>query len=235
MRLLLALLLISAFALPAPSQEPPAATARYPEIMKLIQQKKFQEALEIVRPMRKENPENPEVHLFETAILEGMGDFRNCEKLANEFIQKHPESVNLDQAYFLLGSAQVKGGTREKGFEALRKASEITDDPSLQSQIERMIASILQSSDRIGIQLGGAPPITPEQKEKLCRVSIRILKRALRDYFEQRQDYPENLDRLLEGDPPILITLPANPFALDGRFEYRKTESGFELTEPIGK
>jgi len=216
------------------AQENKPPVDRYPEIMSLIQEKKFPAAMGIVEPLRKEHPENAEIHLFETALLEGMGEFARCEDLAEEYIHKHPDSVNLDQAYYLLGSARVKGGTREAGFESLRKAGEITDDPSLKSQIERMIASILQSTDGIGIQLGGEPPITDREKSRLRDVSLRILRRALRDYRETHSDYPIQLDQLLEGEPPVLLRLPLNPLAPDGRFEYRNTDSGFEIPETAG-
>jgi tetratricopeptide (TPR) repeat protein len=208
---------------------------RFPEIMQLIQQKRFPAARKIVEQLRSEFPDNAELHLFETAICEGSGHFARCEDLAQEYIEKYPESVNLDQAYYLLGTAQIKGGSREEGFQSLRSAGEITDDPTLQSQIARTLNSILQSSDRVGIHLGGQPPITEEEKAKLCKISLRILRRALEDFNDTHDAYPESLDQLLDGDPPILLALPMNPFSLEGRFEYTRTESGFDLTEPVGE
>ena len=217
------------------AEETPSPTQYYPEIADLIEQKKFAEALEVVEPLRKKFPETPEILLFQSAVLEGMGKYSECEDLALEFIEKKPDSINLDQAYFLLGSAQVKAGSRKAGLKALRTATQLTDDPSLSLQVERLIGSVLRSSEHIGIQLGGKPPISREDKEKLANVSIRILRRALRDYYENHQEYPNTLEDLLEGDPPTLLNLPVNPFSLTGRFDYERTESGFTLSEPSGK
>lgn len=218
------------------SPESPPPVDRYPEIMQAIQAKNFDRALETLGPLREKFPENPELLLFEVAALEGAKDSVRCASLAEEFIRKHPDSINLDQAYYLLGSARIAAGSPEEGGDALRKAREITDDPSLIDRIDGMLFKKTEPTQRpLGISLGGKPPASIEERKKYAEVSMRILRRAIRDFLGENGAPPERLEDLLEGDTPVLNRLPLNPLSADGRFAYRKTAEGYELSETAGK
>lgn len=209
---------------------------RYPEIMQAIQAKEFDKALATLGPLRAEFPENAEILLFEIAALEGAKESVRCASLAEDFIRKHPDSINLDQAYYLLGSARIAAGSPEEGGVALRKAREVTDDPSLIDRIDGMLGGKPEPTQRpMGISLGGKPPASPEERKMYAEVSLRILRRAIEDFQSASGAPPGRIEDLLEGDPPVLSRLPLNPLSADGRFAYRRTADGYELSESAGK
>jgi len=65
-----------------------------------------------------------------------------AESIANAFITRHPDSPNIDQAYYLRGIARFTRGDRAGAFGDLRVAANRTTRPDLKSKAYRALGDI---------------------------------------------------------------------------------------------
>lgn len=160
--------------------------------------------------LRETYPESPELLLFQTAANKELGRNEETRKLAEEFLDSFPDSVNKDQALLLLGTALILSGTRVEAASVLMEASRVTDDPTLLKKIAQTLPPE-KNPIRIGLSLGGKPPESPEEMEKAVRLEERIVEIAVEEYTALYGRPPDLMEDLLQGDPPILKALPEDP------------------------
>ena len=182
------------------------------EILGYVERQDWKKVAEMTEPLRKENPDSPELLLFDAAAAHGLGRHSICEEHSRAFLNRFPDSLNRDQALFLLGSSLFQMNRRKESASVLSDASTTTADPRLQARIG-FLEKLLQAPQkaRIGIQLGGKPPEGEAEIERARQVGLRVLEMAVEDFRTVHGQYPENLERLLEGSPPILKALPEDP------------------------
>lgn len=167
-------------------------------------------------------PESPELLLFQTTANKELGRNEQTRKLAEEFLVRFPDSINKDQALFLLGSALLLSGTRVEAASMLLEASRVTEDATLKQQIRRMLPPE-KNPIRIGLSLGGRPPETPEEVEKAARLEERIIEIAVEEFTQLHGHPPDLMEELLQGDPPILRALPEDPRRPGSSLPFKRT------------
>jgi tetratricopeptide (TPR) repeat protein len=215
---------------PAPPHPSPAPELKddLKEIATLIEEQKYGEALKRIDPLVKIHPETSELVLCEVAALEGLDRHEECQIRAKEYLSRFPASGNRDQVLFLLGASLVKTSQRADAVAIYKEALQITQDPSLKKRVESVLRDLAKTPN-IGIRLGGKPPASEEESQSLRRVGIRILEMALADYKRSHEQYPEKLSQLLEGEPPVLRTLPEDPAKPGETFEYKRQGETYHL------
>ena len=195
-------------------REPISATdalrAELVELARLVAMEKWNEAARRLEPLRQAHPDQPELLLFNAAAKKGAGDHAEGRRLARAFLDRFPDSINRDQALYLLGSSLLESGSRTEAARVLREASAASSDASFRARITAMLQDS-RPNLRVGIRLGGKPPRGAIEVEREKRAARRILERAMRDYREVHGKNLERIEDLLSGDPPILRALPEDP------------------------
>lgn len=198
-------------------------------IFNLIKEKKWQEALEKVKPLVEASPDSEQVLLIQVAIYQGMGRHAECQARALDYLAKYESSPNRDQVLYIFANSLYQSGKKREAISYMEVADQGTKDPNLKKNITFFLSRWRSELSHIGIRLGGKPPASPEEKQSLKSTGLRILEMALEDYHEVKGEYPQNLQQLIEGDPPILRNLPEDPFNPGKTFEYVREGDGYRI------
>ncbi len=206
-----------------------SASGEIQTILGLIREKKWQEALERVEPLAKASPDSEQVLLFQVAIFQGMGRHEECQQKAQIFLSKYPSSTTRDQVLYLSATSLYQSGKKQEAISQIETVDQSTKDPTLKKNSAFLLTRWRAEVNRIGFRLGGTPPTTPEDKERIKQAGLRILKMALEDYFRVNGQYPAQLQALLEGTPPYLRTLPEDPTNPGKTYEYIQEGEGYRF------
>jgi hypothetical protein len=198
-------------------------------VIELIRGKQWQEALEAVEPLAAASPDSEQVLLFQVAIFQGMGRHEDCQQKALVYLAKYGSSPNRDQVLYIFSNSLYQTGKKEEAVSYLEVAEQNTKDSTLKKNIAIILPRWRAEVSRIGIRLGGKTPATPEEKEILKALGLRILRMALDDYHQANGGYPAQLPVLLEGTPPFLRRLPEDPANPGKTFEYVQEGEGYRF------
>lgn len=227
--LIAGILLVTLAAWSQPGNPPATDTSKLTNtILNLIKQKKWNQAHKALEPLEKNHPEAEQTLLFQISIYFGLDRQEECQERALFYLQKYGSSPNRDQVLYFYANSLYLSERFQEAIAFLSEVDRTTKDPQLQKNCEILLRS-WKRSDKIGIDLGGTPPKTPEEKETIKAIGVRVLEIALGDYYQENGVYPDKLEQLLEGRPAFLRRLPEDPYAPGKTFIYQKTEDSYRL------
>ena len=217
---------------PAALLTPQSATSEIrPELSELLElgnRGNWEEVVERGTDLLKTNQHSPELYLLLVAGLQDMGRYSDCEKEARTFLDKFPDSKNIDQILYLLATCLKQTGKSDESLLFLNKAEQKTGDESLKKTIQTARQGLL-AKKKVGISLSGALPRDKQEASFAQRIELRILVLALENFKKFEGEYPDRLEDMLAGEDPILKKLPADPMNPGTTFVYERQGDSYSL------
>jgi tetratricopeptide (TPR) repeat protein len=172
--------------------------------------------------------ETPEFCLLKVAACQAVGDHVTCQSTARYYLEQYPNHSGRDQVLYFLATSLFQSDQLEEAQQYLDQAEALTKDPILKSNIQQ-IRQQKGKLNRVGIRLGGIAPEGTVELHLAQQVEVRILQLALELYAADQGKYPDRLEQLLDGNPPILRNLPEDPIRPGETFPYRIKDASYVI------